>query len=131
MNLRHAAAIALTGWYLMLPPSAERTRWFCADNLVGETYRNFISKEASQTCRMLMGHADADAPLSQWHQYGEGFDSINACVAVKEQIYKEASQNVANEGRDRLPLSHEDRKVNYEMWSNAQCVSTDDPRLKP
>ncbi len=49
MNLRHAAAVALVGWYVMLPPLNEAT-----------------------------GKIERLAPLSAWEQFTE-FDSSSEC----------------------------------------------------
>ena len=60
MNLRHVAALALVGWYLMVPPSAFK-----------------VADLASKL-----------EPLWQWYQIGS-FDSPNACEEGRRMmIYK-------------------------------------------
>jgi hypothetical protein len=59
MNLRHAAALALIGWYLMIPPINP------AD--IG-----------SSTVKI-------DSPLAQWKTY-KSFDSAAECEAAKPEM---------------------------------------------
>jgi hypothetical protein len=60
MKINHAAALALVGWYLMLPPIP--------------------------TDRLLV---NTDAPISKWEQY-QAFDSAQECEATNLYIHKEA-----------------------------------------
>jgi hypothetical protein len=106
MNLRHAAALALVGWYLMFPP------WVAPNTF------------------------DAHAPLSEWHQYEGGyeravgkkrwkddtgaFDSRAECVSDQKSIVELYRTN---------PKWH-DAEWFVRVWSAAQCVPTNDPRLK-
>jgi hypothetical protein len=34
MKCRHAAALSVLGWYLMVPPSMSETNWVCGASLV-------------------------------------------------------------------------------------------------
>jgi hypothetical protein len=81
VRLQHAAALALVGWYLLVPPhpTTDPTK-----------------------------KSDPSAPLTAWTQIWV-FDSASECqkAAVKIHNDKEPALNAA------------------------QCVSTDDPRLKP
>jgi len=60
MNLRHAAALALVGWYLLMPP---------------------MPVEPSG----LLGPPDLRAPLSKWDQEGE-YDHVGDCQSEIFQI---------------------------------------------
>jgi hypothetical protein len=63
INLRHAAALALVGWYLLAPP------------MTGEPGKGKV-------------HAFLDTPISQWTQYG-GFDSAAECSNARvDQLAK-------------------------------------------
>ncbi len=53
MNLRHAAALALVGWYLMVPPEPPPD-----------------------------GMSDPSTPLSRWHTIGS-FDCAQACERIR------------------------------------------------
>jgi hypothetical protein len=99
MNLRHAAALALVGWYLMMPPVN-------SDNTV-----------------------DLDAPLSKWI-VGASFDAANQCETVRAMtttpVQWKADIRAAKKA-GRLPLTRAEYDKRVEA---AQCVATDDPRLK-
>jgi len=58
MNLRHAAAVALVGWYLMIPPVIEKAGSY---------------------------EADFNAPLSRW-SVNSPFDSASECRAVNANL---------------------------------------------
>jgi hypothetical protein len=91
MKLRHAAALALVGWYLMLPPR---------DTTMPEGF-------------------NSSAPLNRWLQ-ARAFDSAKACEdGISEFLgYAKAGQSA-------------DDKVMQGALIMAQCIATDDPRLKP
>jgi hypothetical protein len=96
MNLRHAAALALVGWYLMTPPPL------------------FHSKV----------DVDLDAPLSKWTVYS-AFDSAQECEAEKVADFHLANQKALGDPTDDPKL----RGVRDQLMT-AQCIATDDPRLK-
>jgi len=102
MNLRHAATLALVGWYLMKPPLyipwTDRVR-----QLLGYPSENW--------------EYDRDAPISQWSQVGE-FDSLAACHADEEGLCRLAS--VSSSANPPSPLT----------TASCVCIATDDPRLK-
>jgi hypothetical protein len=86
VKLRRTAALALLGWYLMLPPR------------VG-TAPNGI---------------DDHAPLSRWFAYSS-HDAAHEC---------EGAKFLNREGHKSLddPM--------HRAFEQAQCIATDDPRLK-
>jgi hypothetical protein len=63
MNLRHAAALALVGWYLMYPPTTPRP-----------DHRNLT-----------------DAPLAEWKS-GKSFDTAKECEAARLRVKKSAKE---------------------------------------
>jgi hypothetical protein len=66
IKLRHAAAFALAGWYLMVPPVNHpwtRDIWHWFDARVAITDK-----------------CNPDAPLSEWKQDGE-FERVSECQA--------------------------------------------------
>jgi hypothetical protein len=118
MNLCHAAALALVGWYLMAPP-----------------YRRD-------------GSLDLNAPLSEWSQLGgAGYDSATACGKARSEE-AQAIVKALDSTKQRVkalpddgdqPISKVDPKTyaQYVKTMNAandfvhsRCVATDDPRLK-
>ncbi len=94
MNLRHAAALALVGWYLMVPPLPLQQDW----------------------------------PLSAWQNHGSYYSAkecASANTALTIEAYEdEKAQNCSGSEDKRLRCQYDDAK------QNANCISTDDPRLK-
>jgi hypothetical protein len=93
MNLRHAAALALTGWYLMTPPLKPD------------------------------GKPDIQAHLSKWQMDGS-FDRATSCEARYHDFLDQAFRS--------RPADHIDPQAERLFWQSqaAQCIATDDPRLK-
>jgi hypothetical protein len=90
MNLRHTAALALMGWYLMVP-----------DQL-----------------HFFHPGSDREPPLFQWRLLG-GFDSAAKCQAqIKKML------DVFNDPH------HGGYGEPWTRWDHAQCVASDDPRLR-
>jgi hypothetical protein len=93
MNLRHAAALALVGWYLMTPPPKGR-------------------------------EIDSTAPLSKW-EAGAAFNSPDECNKARGELLEKVNRKIAD------PNMPEDERHFYLGKSGfAQCISTDDPRLR-
>ena len=98
MTLRHAAALALVGWYLMMPPYTGR-------------------------------HLSVEAPLSKWLIY-TSTDSAAECVDLQMATVKlldgkqitDRNGVITDKGSKAIALDFALR--------HAQCVATDDPRLK-
>jgi hypothetical protein len=88
MRVHHAAALALVGWYLMVPPGAMKGNvWTFSSN----------------------------APIRQW-KVSDPFDTAADCArALRRHI-----DAVNPSGSPDL----------YAYWLSAQCIATDDPRLK-
>ena len=57
MKFRHAAALALVGWYLMLPPLTPNARWI-----------------------------DTTAPLSAWYKVKPPYASMHDCERAKNAM---------------------------------------------
>ena len=90
MKPRHAAALALVGWYLMTPP--------------------FRGKEY-----------DVKADLSEW-TIMKKFDTRKECKDYPAQLQKSLEERVSQGGPDM--------RINKWLFDRAQCIETDDPRLK-
>jgi hypothetical protein len=103
MKVRHATALALAGWYLMMPPA----------NQLG-------------------------APLSQWKTL-ESFDSASQCRDWLMDFQRRATSDqkqIAGKVAGRMLTDAETIDLAFaDSWKagmdEAQCVATDDPRLKP
>lgn len=116
MKPRHAVALALVGWYLMVPPPGQPR----------STGANTAPPNDS-------------APLTQWTTRNS-YDSAQACEAAKKQSLDTASADLDKQRRfaaQRQGLSPDN--LSYQKFlvtdqlayaTKALCVSTDDSRLK-
>jgi hypothetical protein len=102
MYLRPAAALALVGWYLMIPP------------IVPLSGRE--------------GTADANAPLSKWVKVIRGtFDSDDACDVALRRFQFAVQSNDQSAAPEALSESEFQR---IQQASSAKCIASDDLRLK-
>ena len=105
MKPRHAAALALVGWYLMLPPMNEK----------GVYTQDSISDWDH------VGSYDSAAECDQTARQMQ--DGI---AAIGDQEFKERSQREAAQN-GKMAISRADA---LKRAYAAQCVASDDPRLK-
>ncbi|HEY9158671.1 hypothetical protein [Candidatus Binatus sp.] len=106
MNFRHAAALALVGWYLMIPPSLADT-WVCRQSVSAELARGWFGW--GKDCETMARAFVPDAPLSQWHQ-GAPFETLAECEADRQTLHKYSESGTPS--------------------FNAECFAADDPRLE-
>ena len=90
-KLRHATALALVGWYLMVPPIVD-------------------------------GVAVINAPVSKWI-VNTPFDSASECDKAQGILVLRAKRDLEKVQRTDLAIAI--------SFTQAQCIATDDPRLKP
>jgi hypothetical protein len=111
MKPRHATALALVGWYLMVPPQL----------VVGGRVLSY----------------DLNAPFSKWEQ-GGSFDSAEECNRGWAQ-HLDLANNLANAPTSEHDLRKygvtrkQDKVFSYvqiEAARMARCIASDDPRLK-
>jgi hypothetical protein len=95
MTLRHSAALALVGWYLLAPPVTP-----------GPNGSFMVNK---------------GAPFSQWDHI-DSYDAATDCSDDKAKISAQLNK-LANPSN---PKSIEAYIRSY----SAECIATDDPRLK-
>jgi hypothetical protein len=100
LNPRHAAALALVGWYLMVPPTFE--------NQYGAI------------------QADDSTPVSKWGQQAV-YDSAGACNEGKSDYFKQSV--LASKLVDKTNGPKAGAAIAVAAL-NAQCIASDDPRLK-
>ena len=100
MNLRHAAAIALVGWYLLMPPIA----------MEGERAK-----------------VDGSVPLSQWDHGDRVYQTESECEEENAKLRAIAESHKNWIGPSGSVAAASDR---YVLLTNQRCVATDDPRLK-
>src|SRR5216684_1321041 len=73
MNLRHAVALALVGWYLMTPPT--------------------------ESCDGTGGHPCRESPLRNWTTE-KTFNSASACNKARASNYEKFKAYLGNEPRN-------------------------------
>ena len=107
MCLRHITALALMGWYLMMP------HWSQED------------------------HAPLDdSPISKWLVV-DSFDFASDCKDAKksreEETYARFSANTPPPQNPFRPYEGiaELLRAHYRGYLSAECIGTDDPRLAP
>jgi hypothetical protein len=110
MKPRHAAAFALVGWYLMVPPLVALEP---------------VNGKCSQDFQTML-----ELQLSDWSVDDE-FDTAKQCEVAKKQLLERSAQNSTED-----KLAHEGQLANFcaplvHFWQlvQATCVSTEDPRL--
>lgn len=101
MKIRHAAALTLMGWCLMVPPDHPKL-----DDPI-----EWVSR----------------APLSDW-KIVQRFNATSACEKRKREIISDALHAINADAKARRT---EAVLSDYAISNNATCVSSDDPRLKP
>lgn len=107
LKFRHAAAIALTGWYLMVPPGTCKPEW--------------ISEGKPLPCA---------APLSEWI-VTLSFSSREKCDAERRADISYGNQEMANANDSDDKMLVDSTKKIYWRALTERCISTDDPRLNP
>ena len=100
MNLRHAVALALVGWYLIRPP---------------------VTKTCPPRGFPCTTNVDVNAPLNRWH-VDLHFDSAEECDDRVSSLHARWS----GEDLSERPLDAFMAAVD----GHAQCVASDDLRLK-
>jgi hypothetical protein len=94
VKLHHAAALALVGCYLMVPPSFDST-----------------------------------VPLSQWLTLGI-FDTAKECESRRVTLNDPAFQAALAKAAAKKGWVWKNRSLGLSRIEAAQCVASDDPRLK-
>ena len=109
MNLRHAAALALVGWYLMVPPSMSEMDWTCGDSLSAHAYHKLFGTADEKECAKFAEIEAPNAPISKWHE-ASPFETLSACEEGQKRLIDAAKLSSPEHG--------------------AKCIASDDPRLK-
>ena len=131
MNLRHAAALALVGWYLMMPPLNPSSG---IDSL-----SVWLNPDAQ-----VLRRCDPEAPLSQWVEF-KAYQEASECSRAQESTLEKAMKPDDDPWPDELTAFFQSRYPQLESFSKlgpltqkellrcpkfARCIATDDPRLK-
>jgi len=102
MNRRHAAALALVGWYLMTPPCRPVSHWNNGEQAGGSCF------------------IESQAPIRQWTRVPDRrqFEYKTDC---ERAISDECRPQVEEDGKSYLEGN----------LCGADCIAADDSRLKP
>jgi len=108
VNLRHAAALTLMGWYLMVPP-------LNTDGRVEVTMRftkwtQLASYDSASACQKVLF----------------AFQQARELKPATDAEWKEARDSAVRTGK-QPPLNSEE--MNKQV-SESRCIASDDPRLK-
>jgi hypothetical protein len=107
MNLRHASALALVGWYLLAPPIVhDPSHW----------------------------HPNMKAPLSEWI-VAKSFESASECEKrlAEDNAKAENAQSLASMTKQMNDMGGGhvwDTDELLKEMVNEHCIASDDPRLK-
>ncbi len=102
MTLRHAAALAIVGWYLMAPPFAQDGKSVLKD-----------------------------APLPDWGIIGS-FDSATACEGGRKYMRAYVNNaNLQAQARKQVEKRGHisKQRLGEERTTASKCIGSDDPRL--
>jgi hypothetical protein len=146
MTLRHAAAITLVGWYLMMPPLQSDLDSSCKPGAAPavrdfiQAWSQSITSEIAQRrrCDVESTLVVDDAPLSKWKQI-DSFETLNHCQATDAPYAPTDEENQVNLAKLLVPAWGKDAHsmasaileaaVNQKI--DKRCIASDDPRLKP
>jgi hypothetical protein len=103
MNMRHAAALALVGWYLMTPP--------------------YDPSLVVPNAPLAGQHIDTHAPLSSWDQHS-AYDTAAEREKGKDKEFEKTS--AFEDFQKSAPAG---RFLSFAIIEGL-CVGADDPRLK-
>ena len=106
MKFRCAAALALVGWYLMLPPASTHG---------GQAF------------------VYSSAPLRRWARIGSSFNSYIDCEKAREKAQRKAQYEKEQylQGAAEMDANIDDQTIAaYEAARLMKCVSKDDPHIK-
>jgi hypothetical protein len=111
-NLRHAAALALVGWYLMVPPLE-----YLSGNRPAGPYSRWTIADVFDSA------ADCKAKMKKVHDEGD---------AAVDQKYHAWLGNRAATDENLGEFTHGQWKqiAFNSLQTMAVCIATDDPRLK-
>ncbi len=120
---RHAAALALVGWYLIVPPRGIKSNGVLLQpdiKRLEEAIQNGTAEVAP----------DPTQPYSDW-KIMSSYDTGGQCEQERSKYHKIATYAKEREYRDAKgqPLSDQ-IKISTEQYEFALCIATDDPRLK-
>ena len=105
--MRHVAALALVGWYLMIPPTLDQEAWIIGNSASASVARSTFGWGKDCWKTPTAKTADVTAPLAEWTRV-QPFETLAACEAERSKLLTSTQMT----------------------QQNAECFATDDPRLK-
>jgi hypothetical protein len=108
-RLRHAAALALVGWYLLSPPP----------NRHGPFETDKFREKDGRTVALRLFTYDFSAPWSKWNGRDYIFESKTYCEAVRNRFRKSVQDK---QWIDSDPILEK-------LIAATKCFAPDDPRL--
>ncbi len=154
VKLRHTVALALVGWYLMMPPSIAFHDSTCPGGTgwptLYDAFFGILKGESPRRFNVLRCNSEqyefpsAEPPLSDWIQI-DSFETLDACKDAREKeiVANHEDRNIAeldltSERNGLRPSKTEvdERTESIARFKSVQassslCVSSGDPRLKP
>lgn len=117
MKPRHTAALALLGWYLMVPPASDGRR----------LYHFFLERPG----HYVHGKPFFPAPFWKWDTLGEFYSHAN-CESTRESIVRRDGKVERRPMAPDAPNATIDWIPNVKQYqaNEATCIATEDPRLK-
>jgi hypothetical protein len=115
---RDAAALALVGWYLMMPP-------------MERSWTNDMLSWLSPSMWPIKFECNYEAPISRWKQW-ESYESLDACKAGLDKAEEEEKTNLSNIKsflQEPKELDDYDKESIF-CAGLSRCIASDDPRLK-
>ena len=110
MKPRHASALALVGWYLIVPPASDWKRFQAVEEVSG-----------------YFAHLGPfyPAPFEKWKKLGEFYSQAN-CESARQSILRRDGTITE---QPMLPNGSMPSANQYQA-SHATCIASEDPRLK-
>jgi hypothetical protein len=127
MNFRHAAALVVIGWYLIMPPFYRATSFIIFRITMRLEPDEAIRFTASSFNPFRTLEVHAHAPIGEW-SIESRYDSATACEDAK-------IEEQANSGWrfEKSTTSETSTDIYFRLQSlrehESKCIATDDPRL--
>lgn len=123
MTIRHATALTLVGWYLIVPPRGVESNGVLLQpdkEKLEEALKNNTAEVAP----------DPTQPYSDW-LIMSSYDTGEKCEQERSKFHEIATHAKERDYRDAKGQQLPDQlKISTKQYGFAICFSTDDPRLK-
>src|SRR6266446_3511267 len=86
--MHHTAALAVAGWYLMVPPSMRERNRVCGASLAATVSHELFGTGDEKLCAKWAAIADTSAPFSECHETSP-FETLDACEEARGKLFAE------------------------------------------